>query len=81
MELNCINFGDPKCVTRICDMIEFENKELEENHMNFKEVWPILVKKEYSLIFVFVKDRTVIFSHLVKREAMEKMLNLVKREK
>ena len=25
MELNCVHFGDPKCQSRICDTIEFEN--------------------------------------------------------
>ena len=75
LELNCIQFADPKCVSRICDIIEFP-QEMIDMHLNFKEIWPIIIRKEYTLIFVFINNNTITFSSLVKMEPMQKVLAL-----
>ncbi len=79
LELNCILFSDPKCGERVCDVIEFP-AELTGYHKYFKEVWPILISKEYTLIFVFLNENEVTLSGLVKLEPMTKMLALAKRD-
>jgi hypothetical protein len=42
----------------------------------FKQLWPILNTKEYTLIFVFVKENEIVLSGLIKMEPMQKMMNL-----
>ena len=75
LELNVIQFADPKCASRICDIIEFP-EDLVGREQDFKEIWPILDKKEYTLIFVFLSGATLTLYTLVKMEPMEKVLAL-----
>lgn len=75
LELNCIQFADPKCASRICDIIEF-SPEMSEMHLYFQQIWPIIIRKEYTLIFIFIKDNVISFSSLIKMEPMQKVLAL-----
>lgn len=45
-------------------------------HEHFKEIWPIIIRKEYTLIFVFLKENLLTFSSLIKMEPMQKVLAL-----
>ena len=65
LELNCIQFADPKCVSRICDIIEFTS-DMADMHLHFHDIWPVILKKEYTLIFVFVNENVITFTSLIK---------------
>ena len=49
MELSVIQFGDPKCISRILDTIEITNEEAD----SFKLLWPFKNEKETCLMLVF----------------------------
>ena len=48
-------------------------------HLDFKEIWPIIIRKEYTLIFVFINNNKITFSSLVKMEPMQKVLALAEK--
>ena len=74
MELSIIQFGDPKCYSRILDTINLKTTE----GMQLKIVWPFMNEKETCLMIAMEKEKTIAFYNLIKMKPMEKMLEVVK---
>jgi hypothetical protein len=75
MELSVIQFGDPKCFSKILDTIEIDTDMLD----GFRMLWPFKNEKETCLMFVFEKDKRLVFNNVIKMEPMKKMLDEVKK--
>lgn len=73
MELNIVQFADPKCHNRMLDNIQIQ-PELAEG---FLMVWPYKVDKETSLMFVFRKEKKLVFCNLIRMNPIDKMLFVV----
>ena len=73
MEVNVILFNDPKCYSKLLDNIEIPS-ELSEG---FLMTWPFKNEKETSLMFVFKKDKKLVFCNLRKTDPYEKMIMVV----
>ena len=74
MELSVIQFGDPKCVSKILDTINLNSTE----GFTLKTVWPFMNEKETCLMAAFEKEKLISFYNLIKMKPMEKMLEVVK---
>jgi hypothetical protein len=74
MELSVIQFGDPKCYSKILDTIDLNVPE----GLLLKLVWPFMNEKETCLMVAFEKEKTIAFYNLIKMKPMEKMLEVVK---
>jgi hypothetical protein len=75
MELSVIQFGDPKCFSKILDTIEIDPDTLE----GFRMLWPFKNEKETCLMFVFEREKRLVFNNVIKMEPMKKMLDEVKK--
>lgn len=73
MEVNVILFNDPKCYSKLLDNIEIPS-DLSEG---FLMTWPFKNEKDTSLMFVFRKDKKLIFCNLRKTDPYEKMIMVV----
>ena len=73
MELSVVQFGDPKCVSRILDTIELLPEEAE----SFRLLWPFKNEKETCLMLVFEREKRLFFRNVIKMEPMKKMLGVV----
>lgn len=73
MEVNVILFNDPKCYSKLLDNIEIPS-EISEG---FLMTWPFKNDKETSLMFVFRKDKRLVFCNLRKTDPHEKMIMVV----
>ena len=74
MELSVIQFGDPKCVSRILDTINLKDTE----GLSFNMVWPFMNEKETCLMVGMEKEKTIAFYNLIKMKPMDKMLEVVR---
>ena len=74
MELSIIQFGDPKCYSKILDTIDLKDTE----GLSLKMVWPFMNEKETCLMVALEKEKTIAFYNLIKMKPMEKMLEVVK---
>lgn len=76
MELSVIQFGDPKCFSKILDTIDL--KPISADGLTLRLVWPFMNEKETCLMVAFEKERTVMVYNLIKMRPMDKMLEVVK---
>jgi hypothetical protein len=62
MELSVIQFGDPKCSSKILDTIEIQ-PELSEG---FRILWPFKNEKETCLMITFEREKKLFFHNVIK---------------
>ena len=68
-----MQFNDPKCNNRMLDSFEVP----EELASGFMLLWPFKIDKDSSLIFVFKKEKKLMFCNLIKMDPIDKMLFVV----